>query len=107
MQNNPATQALTRAVNRAIAQGAPIYVHRDSDAFTALQGFNLGLCALSGAGRGLDTPIDAVARYSSLMAGEADRARELIAAARKAPDAGNHRHYIDGIEATLVRAVKP
>jgi hypothetical protein len=75
-----------------------------SDAFTALQGFNLGLCHLSGAGRGIDTPRDAVARYATLMAIDADNARELIAAAREAPDACEHRHYIDGIEAALQRA---
>ena len=29
--NNPARQALTRAVNRAIANGAPVYVNQPSD----------------------------------------------------------------------------
>jgi len=80
---------------------------RNSDAFTALQGFNLGLCQLSGAGRGVETPIDATRRYTHLLTVDADKARELIAAARKAPDAGDHRHYIDGIESTLDRALAP
>lgn len=77
----------------------------NSDAFTALQGFNLGLCRLSGAGRGIDTPRDAVSRYAHLLAVDADKARQLIDAARKAPDAGEHRHYIDGMEGALARAI--
>lgn len=76
-----------------------------SDAFTALQGFNLGLCRLSGAGRGADTPRDASQRYDHLLAVDADKARSLIAAARKAPDAAAHRFYIDGIESALERAI--
>lgn len=76
----------------------------NSDAFTNLQSFNLGLCWLSGAGRGIDTPADAIERYRRLLALDADKARELINAARMAPDAAEHRHYIDGMEGALTRA---
>jgi hypothetical protein len=78
----------------------------NSDAFTNLQGFNVGLCQLSGAGRGLETTLDASQRYAHLLALDAGKARELINAARMAPDAGAHRHYIDGMESALLRAVR-
>ena len=77
----------------------------NSDAFRNLEGFNLGICNLSGAGRGIDTPRDATQRYATLIAIDVDKARSLIAAARKAPDASAHRHYIDGIEGALERAL--
>lgn len=77
-----------------------------SDAFRNLEGFNAGICQLSGAGRGADTPPEAVQRYKVLMAQETPRLRELILAAEAAPDAREHRFYIDGMRHMLHRATE-
>jgi hypothetical protein len=76
-----------------------------SPAFAALEALNLAICQASGAGLGIDTPPDACAAYARHVSARHGEIREAIYAARLAPDAGQLRHYIDGIEAALARAV--
>lgn len=75
-----------------------------SEAILALEGFNVGICALAGAGKGADTPPEAVARYKTLLVQHRHELRELVLAAESAPDAREHRHYIEGMHHVMSRA---
>jgi hypothetical protein len=78
--------------------------------FERLEAFNVEVCRLTGAGQGAATTSEAIARYRAMLVARQGELRPLIAAAR----ADTQRYvfgrvsphsYIDGIAATLTRAL--
>jgi hypothetical protein len=78
--------------------------------FERLEALNVEICQLTGAGKGADTTSEAIARYRAMLVARQGELRPLIAAAR----ADTQRYvfgrvsphsYIDGIAATLTRAL--
>ena len=71
----------------------------------ALEAFNVSICAATGAGRGHETMQEARAAYAAMLASRAIEARQLIAAARGDATRIN-RHFVDGMESALARAIE-
>jgi len=75
-----------------------------SGAIEALEALNVEICELAGAGHPDATP-EQLAAYDRIIAERAEEVRAADAAARDVRGTEGHRHYIDGIEVALQRAI--
>jgi hypothetical protein len=73
--------------------------------FQKLEFANVALCDRTGAGMGAATPHAALVRYDRALAANAEYFRGLIRAVRTDSEAAMHRHFVDGMESALSRAI--
>jgi hypothetical protein len=78
--------------------------------FERLEALNVDICRLTGAGQGHATTREAIARYNAMLVARQDEVRKAITEARA--DTQRYvfgrvspHHFIDGIAATLTRAL--